>query len=485
MKYCRVKTVLILFVMALSSHNAYAITKENERMAKRLIENYYKLLQEYANSPNNPKKQKEIANLFTDPNGKDVCVINDLLLLRGDSEAEADLRYYLSTIDNLWNRESNKLSFSYRIDEKSMKEQPVSTLNDNNISVSFTNIWVWVNKTITAKGRSIETKETFKIVNGKIETITTPEKASYQICGIDLFNQKKYKKAFEAFESIIHLGKGKPQDYYLAGLLLYLKKAGTKYPKNVRDVMTLHYWAKTNHPRIFREIVLAYSALPSGYNEIDLFKESREWSFNEPESCGLIRIGKKNKYGNYEFCYTDNKGKVKISYKFSEAHRFTKEGVALVKNMKTNRYGIINTNGDYITKHEYIDAIPIHNRENSQLFAVKNENGKWGYINYKGQEVIPFEFKEASNFRDGFALVMKDKTQIVINDKGIIMDAIPDSIVDKNIHFDAITPDDYEWGTKDLVVFIKERPSFEYYYYKYKNTNISNTNSSQNYKITH
>ena len=102
MKYIRVKTILFLFVMVLTS-NAFAISKENEKMAKRVINEYYRLLQSMRTTPT-IRKQQAIANLFTDSNGDAVWVKNDILLLKSDSEKEDNLRYYLSCIDGLWNR---------------------------------------------------------------------------------------------------------------------------------------------------------------------------------------------------------------------------------------------------------------------------------------------------------------------------------------------------------------------------------------------
>ena len=461
--------------MAFMSLDAFAISKENERMAKRVINEYYRLLQEYADSPNNPKKQQAIANLFSDSNGDAVWVKNDILLLKSNSEKEDNLRYYLSCIDGLWNRENKKIHFNFIIDEKSMKEQSVE-IKDKNNPIKFTNVWVWVDKTITADGRNpIKTKETFKIVDGKIEAITSPEMASYRINGIDLFDRKKYKEAFEVFQKNINEGKASISDYRLAAYILWLNKLGKSYPKTVRDVMTVHYYAKGNY-RYCMNVVLKYWIYPllhcnntddilnNQNNLYGYFRETREWSYNQPVSQGLVRIGKKDKKsGHHEFGYIDTKGKVKIPYRFSEAHRFTKEGVALVRDKETRLYGLIDTKGNYITKKGYRDAMPLHSDENSQLIAVKNENGKWGYINHNGKEVLPFEFDFATNFLDTLALVMQDNKVYYINGKG---EAIKGKITWKDnsmIRQDGIEKDYIE------LMYIKQLPSFNYFHYKVRN----------------
>ncbi len=435
--------------MAFMSLDAFAISKENERMAKQLINEYYALLQEYANRPliNN---QYAIQQLFANPALNGSWVMNDLNILKGKANEEDDLGSFLSTFAHQ-DIEKLKVHFEYKIEDKSMKEQLVE-IKDKNNTINYTNIWVWVDKTIMAEGhKPIKTRETFKIVNGKIEAITTPEKASYRINGIDLYNQKKYKDAFEIFENAINEGKASLDEYMYAASILWLDKTGKNYPKKVRDAMAIHYYAKSGYKDpIFKYWIIplldSYSydmdeldfiyrlGLRSGLRFKDwspgdilhdskyfdiYFKETREWSYNQPFSQGLIRIGEKNKRtGKFEFGYLDIKGKNIIPYHFSEAHRFTKEGVALVRNKETQLFGLIDTKGYYVTKKGYIDAIPLHSDENSQLIAVKNENGKWGFINYKGEEVIPFEFDNAFNFFGDYADVKIGENNYTIDKTG-------------------------------------------------------------------
>lgn len=46
--------------------------------------------------------------------------------------------------------------------------------------------------------------------------------------------------------------------------------------------------------------------------------------------------------------------------------------------------------------------------EGKPLYAVKDENGLWGYIDCKGNLVIPGTFAEAEDFRGNYALVRQD-----------------------------------------------------------------------------
>jgi hypothetical protein len=53
------------------------------------------------------------------------------------------------------------------------------------------------------------------------------------------------------------------------------------------------------------------------------------------------------------------------------------------------------------------------------LIRIKNENGKWGYINTKCEIIIPFDYEKAKDFSEGLALVKKENGNWgYINHKG-------------------------------------------------------------------
>ena len=47
---------------------------------------------------------------------------------------------------------------------------------------------------------------------------------------------------------------------------------------------------------------------------------------------------------------------------------------------------------------------------------------KCGFINTKGEEVLPFEYDYAESFIDGTAYVIKDKKLLVIDKKGNVLE---------------------------------------------------------------
>ena len=51
-------------------------------------------------------------------------------------------------------------------------------------------------------------------------------------------------------------------------------------------------------------------------------------------------------------------------------------------------------------------------------FAAVQKDGKWGYINTKGEQIIECKFDDVGYFNEGFAPVQKDGKYGYINTKG-------------------------------------------------------------------
>ena len=57
-------------------------------------------------------------------------------------------------------------------------------------------------------------------------------------------------------------------------------------------------------------------------------------------------------------------------------------------------------------------------RDFKEGFALVKKDGKWGYINTKGEQIIECKFDDARDFSEGFAAVKKDGKWGYINTKG-------------------------------------------------------------------
>ena len=101
-----------------------------------------------------------------------------------------------------------------------------------------------------------------------------------------------------------------------------------------------------------------------------------------------------------------------------------KEGLAAV--YKDGKWGYINTKGEQIVECKFDDA-----RGFNEGFARVQKDGKWGYINTKGEQIIECKFDDACDFSEGFARVKKDGKWGYINTKGcfVIFDKSKNEIV--------------------------------------------------------
>ena len=87
------------------------------------------------------------------------------------------------------------------------------------------------------------------------------------------------------------------------------------------------------------------------------------------------------------------------------------EGFAVVE--KDGKYGYINTKGEQAIECKFDYA-----KDFNEGFAAVEKDGKYGYINIKGEQVIEYKFDGAWDFSEGFAKVKKDGKYGYINTKG-------------------------------------------------------------------
>lgn len=132
-------------------------------------------------------------------------------------------------------------------------------------------------------------------------------------------------------------------------------------------------------------------------------------------------------YYAYNKLFNDGNGKnaiVKLTPKFVDAiQKYEKlgpfsEGLAAV--MRDDKWGYINTKGDevipcqFANPSEYYSASPFY-----EGLALIQENDKWGFINTKGDVVIPINIEAyaVGRFSEGFAFVYKSEEDFFVIDK--------------------------------------------------------------------
>lgn len=124
---------------------------------------------------------------------------------------------------------------------------------------------------------------------------------------------------------------------------------------------------------------------------------------------------KKGKFG-----YVNNQGEKVISYKYDEAAPF-EEGLAKVK--KGDKYGFINPDGKAVGKIKYTIILPFTGTYCRVAVGGKYKDGvlkdeKWGFLNKRGEEILPAEYDEIGNFEDGVTYVIKGDKYGIVDEQG-------------------------------------------------------------------
>ena len=87
---------------------------------------------------------------------------------------------------------------------------------------------------------------------------------------------------------------------------------------------------------------------------------------------------------------------------YEDAHPFTEEGYAAVK--KNGKWGFVDVGGVEVIKFAFDDALSF-----GQHLAAVKYGEYWGYISRYGQMVIDAAFYEAKSFSDGSAPVLTER----------------------------------------------------------------------------
>jgi hypothetical protein len=178
---------------------------------------------------------------------------------------------------------------------------------------------------------------------------------------------------------------------------------------------------------------------------------SPQFDFALKFSCGMAAVGK-----NRNYTFIDRNGQLMSNFKFDRVSHF-KENKAWV--LINGRWGCINKKGEYIIPLLYSDTYDFHEgrawvkkdqqwgmidssntfvinpvRGNSLIYAhsdsystlgifschrlVYRVDEKAGYYDFTLKKVIPPNFRRASDFRDGYALVVTGDGPAVIDTTG-------------------------------------------------------------------
>lgn len=122
-------------------------------------------------------------------------------------------------------------------------------------------------------------------------------------------------------------------------------------------------------------------------------------------ACGVAAVKKDNKWG----IITDS-GKRITDFIYDDI-AVNSLGTVFCNNVGMvrldNLWYLIDTDGNKISEQGFFDAKA---PESVEYIAVKNENGKWGFITSEGNLIIDYQYSDAKSFSDGLAAIYHGDT---------------------------------------------------------------------------
>ena len=150
-----------------------------------------------------------------------------------------------------------------------------------------------------------------------------------------------------------------------------------------------------------------------GYLDKDGKVVIQEQFYNAENFAGGIAVVAEEKDGNFRYGVIDKKGNFLIDYQKKWLSNMG-EGRVCFYNDNTSKFGLMDKNGNELVSAKYDDIRPF-----TCGMARVEKNGKWGYINPKGEEVIACRYPIAYEFYDDVADVYDEHNRCsIINKKG-------------------------------------------------------------------
>ena len=121
------------------------------------------------------------------------------------------------------------------------------------------------------------------------------------------------------------------------------------------------------------------------------------WAKEFSQGLAAVGVQTTNRIAPF-YGYINTHGKETIPFIYDQVRSFTSDGLAAVK--KDSLWGYVNIKGDIVIPSQFQDA-----RDFYHGMAAIKKKGLWGYINYGGSIVIEPQFQEAGEFSKGVAPV--------------------------------------------------------------------------------
>ncbi|MDY4650564.1 MAG: WG repeat-containing protein, partial [Muribaculaceae bacterium] len=129
------------------------------------------------------------------------------------------------------------------------------------------------------------------------------------------------------------------------------------------------------------------------------------------------------------------------------------------------KYGLIDINGKVLAPPIYIyDLAKVDRMEFHEGLAAVCVNGKWGYINARGEMAIEPRFEEAQNFQEGVAYIKEDGRYGLIDRSGSIVVKPQFTNISTKIKngYIRVEKSNRKWGVIDKSGHIVVEPAYDY-----------------------
>lgn len=111
----------------------------------------------------------------------------------------------------------------------------------------------------------------------------------------------------------------------------------------------------------------------------------------------------------------DKTGKIQFELKDKYQMQPYINGVSSVYDLKTETYGFIDTNGDFIIPCQYKDYMHVeHDNRSKGMIGVKDFDDKWGMVDLSGNEIIPLEYHDLYGYSNGRVLLFDNNKVLSI-----------------------------------------------------------------------
>ena len=193
------------------------------------------------------------------------------------------------------------------------------------------------------------------------------------------------------------------------------------------------------------------------YDQIEALQNSDD-NNNLWYEKNVLKVKKNGKYGLINL-----DGKELVTTQYEEIQ--TMKGIEnCLKTKKEDKCGIVNSEGKVIIENKYAD-IAILGKDDKSGFVIKNEEGKFGVLNYLGIQVLEPKYEEVKNVYGNDMYVIKEANaeKLVNKDGNVVLETGYDKIssILKNKENGIIFEKEGKFGVMSLTGEVKINPEYQ------------------------